>query len=280
MNETKVLSGINQLVNTDNVNPDVDLIQIEKVLNGNNYDKMHISNPEDEYRRAIEATLGISSRPTESTRPTPRREEFSLFDVPDVAPMATPDEEDAEDDEEEEEEEEEEEAKGSSADRLDSKLAMLEEIDFIRSELIETGNSVTGIEHVIQSSSYAAIESTLRLLRHKSDRIKYCTFAEEFLLMGAYAMEEAFNGERDWFGYKPDLTGWSLGMGSKFRRMRHDTSQIVSGIMHDYNISPAARILLELGPSAVLYSRQKARNKESLQDDDRLASSIKNLRDI
>ncbi len=46
-------------------------------------------------------------------------------------------------------------------------------------------------------------------------------------------------------------------MNVKISRMRHDTSKIVSDVMQDYNIGPGARILLELIPSMVVYSKTR-----------------------
>jgi hypothetical protein len=164
----------------------------------------------------------------------------------------------------------------------DAKSAMLEEIDFLRDELLSCHYSIERIPHVTQKSSYEEIESILRLLRHKSDRIKYCEFAESFLMLGAYGLEEIFNGKNNWFGYKPDLTGWSNHVDIKLRRMRHDTSQLVSQAMHDYNIGPGARILLELVPNAIIYSRQKKQtySEPKINEDENLNSSFSRLRDL
>jgi hypothetical protein len=76
--------------------------------------------------------------------------------------------------------------------------------------------------------------------------------------MGAHGLEELFDGKRMWFDkYQPDLTGWHNNVNTKLKRMRHDTGQIVSSIMHDYNISPSVRILMELVPNMILYSNQR-----------------------
>ena len=96
------------------------------------------------------------------------------------------------------------------------------------------------------------------MLRHKNDHTRYCSFAEEFLLFGAYALEELFDGKRTFFSrYQPDLTGWHNHVNVKLKRMRHDTGQLVSAVMQDYNIGPGARVLLELIPSAVIYSKMR-----------------------
>ncbi len=36
----------------------------------------------------------------------------------------------------------------------------------------------------------------------------YCLFVEKLLLTSAYGMEYLFDGEKEWFGRRPDLTGF------------------------------------------------------------------------
>lgn len=142
--------------------------------------------------------------------------------------------------------------------REDSKCQMLAEIDYLIRELEDSGVDLSRIPKVDRHSDYDEVETTLRILRHKMDHTRYCSFANEFLLFGAYALEELFDGKRTWFGrYQPDLTGWHNEVNVKLRRMQHDTGQIVSTLMHDYNIGPGARVLLELIPSMVIYSKTR-----------------------
>jgi hypothetical protein len=117
--------------------------------------------------------------------------------------------------------------------------------------------------------------------RHKNDRTRYCSFAEEFVLFGAVALEELFDGKRTWFGhYQPDLTDWHNQVNVKLRRMRHDTSTLVSGVMNDYNIGPGARILLELVPNMFLHSRNRKRQAgaSSLFSDSMMIEAAERLR--
>ena len=141
--------------------------------------------------------------------------------------------------------------------REDQKSSMLEEIEFLREELLEYNYKLDSVHIVNQDSSYETIESTLRHLRHKMDRVMSCEFAESFILMAAYGLEDVFDGKKNWFGYTPDLTGWSNSVQIKLRRMRHTTSQMVSQVMFDYGVSPGMRLAMELIPSAVLHSRMR-----------------------
>lgn len=166
--------------------------------------------------------------------------------------------------------------------REDMKCAMLAEIDSLMSSLAEEDVDLTRIPKVDRNSSYEEVDSVLKMLRHKNDHTRYCSFAEEFLLFGAYALEELFDGKRTWFGrYQPDLTGWHNHVNVKLKRMRHDTGQLVSGVMQDYNIGPGARVLLELVPNMVLYSKMKKQqhNQPGLFSDEEMAQVNNRLRE-
>lgn len=142
--------------------------------------------------------------------------------------------------------------------REDIKHQMLEQIDALYDTLKEEGVDLSRISRPTAQSSYDDVNGVLKMLLYKNDRIRYCSFAEEFLLFGAYELEDLFNGKRTFFGkYRPDVTGWHNHVNVKLRRMRHDTSALVSDIMHDYQIGPAMRLLLELVPNFVMYSKMK-----------------------
>lgn len=142
--------------------------------------------------------------------------------------------------------------------REDRKCEMLGEIDNLINTLSNYDVNLDRIPKVDQTTDYATVETVLKMLRYKNDNARYCDFAEEFLLFGAYALEELFDGKRMWFNrYQPDLTGWHNNVNVKLKRMRHDTGQLVSGVMQDYNIGPGTRILMELVPNLVLYSKMK-----------------------
>lgn len=143
--------------------------------------------------------------------------------------------------------------------REDTKMSMLETIDSIRASLEEEDAlGLDRIPKVTQESSYDDVEHVLRRLQLKNDRARYTSLADEFLLLGADAMEELFDGQNMYFNrYRPDLRGWRKEVQVKLRRMRHDTSTLVSDIMHDYNIGPGARILLELIPNMVMFANRR-----------------------
>jgi hypothetical protein len=170
------------------------------------------------------------------------------------------------------------------------KFAMLSEIDSLMSSLEEDGIDLSRIEAVDKNSTYEDIEATFKILRHKNDRHRYCNFAEECLLVGAYGLEEVFDGNRLWLGHRPDLRGWHNDVNAKLRRMRHDTSTFVSKVMDDFNIGPGLRILMELVPSLLKYSKMhkeqygssmvQGGRRQQREDDEELRRATNRIRDI
>lgn len=142
----------------------------------------------------------------------------------------------------------------------DLRSAMFEEIDELYSILRDEKEDLSRIKIPERNASNDEISECLRVLRRKNDRKRCCQLAEEFMMFGATSLEDLFNGEREWFGHRPDLRGWPNHVRSKLRRMRHDTSTLVGGLMNDYNIGPGVRIALELLPNLFMYSRDKTRS--------------------
>lgn len=156
----------------------------------------------------------------------------------------------------------------------DIKLLMLDEISSLMTSLQEEDVDLSRIPLVDAKSSFEEVESVLKILRLKNDRSRYCSLAEELAIFGAYSLEDLFNGKNMWFGrYKPDLTGWHNQVNCKLRRMRHDTSQLMGSIIQDNNISPLFRILFELVPNMILYSRMRKQQygQESIYNDPKFA---------
>jgi hypothetical protein len=165
----------------------------------------------------------------------------------------------------------------------DLKCAMLAEIDSLRDILSDERVDLKRVPDVDKDSDYDLVSKVLRMLRHKNDHLRYCGFAEEFLVFGAQSLGDVFDGSRTWFGrYQPDLRGWHTHVAAKLKRVRHDTGQLVSGVMHNYNIGPGLRVLLELIPNMFMYSRMKRtqQGQPSLFCDDEMVQARNRLNDM
>jgi hypothetical protein len=145
----------------------------------------------------------------------------------------------------------------------DDKSSLLEQIDMLKITLEDDGVDVSGVPHITKQSTIKDVQNVYKILRLKNDRNRYCSFAEELILAGAYGLEYIFDGKKIWFGRTPDLTDWSSTIKVKLRRMRYETSTFVQEVMQEYNMSAGMRLALELIPSMFLYSR----NRRLAQDD-------------
>jgi hypothetical protein len=140
----------------------------------------------------------------------------------------------------------------------DEKLQLIAEIDELREQLIAANCRIDGIRQVNEQSTHDDILAIRNILRFKDDRLKYSAMASDMLMFLAYGVEDLFNGEREWFGYKFDMRGWAPHVQVKLRRIQWELSSFMSNIFQDNGISPAFRLAFELIPSAVIYSRTRA----------------------
>lgn len=140
----------------------------------------------------------------------------------------------------------------------ENKTFMLEDIDELWAELQDDDVDLSRIPKVNQDSTVEDVAQVQKILRMKYDRRRYTTFGTEFILAGVHGLEYLFDGKRKWGPYQPDLTNWHNTVRTKLRRMRYETSMIVSDIMHSWNVGAFTRVMLELVPSAFLHSRMRS----------------------
>jgi hypothetical protein len=74
----------------------------------------------------------------------------------------------------------------------------------------------------------------------------------------AGGLEIMCDGKREFLGVKPNLVGYSDVVKVKLRRVKNDTSQIVSNIVEKHEMSPIMTLLIELVPSLFLHSRRRS----------------------
>lgn len=163
-------------------------------------------------------------------------------------------------------------------DEEDEMAKIVEQVDLLRTNLENEGINLERIPEVNSGTSKKEARSILKILQIKNDRLRYCDFCEEGILAVAYGLEGIFNGQREIFGSKIDLTGYSDTVKVKLRRMRYDTSNFVSSVMQGYNISSGWRIALELVPSLLLYSRdRRLKANDNLISDDAYKKAMQDL---
>jgi hypothetical protein len=160
----------------------------------------------------------------------------------------------------------------------DDRASLMEQIDMLKITLEDDGIDISGVPNLTKNSSMKEVHTVYKILRLKNDRNRYCSFAEELILSGAYGFEYLFDGKKEWFGRQPDLTGWSSTVKIKLRRMKFETSTFVGEVMAEYNMSAGMRLVLELLPSMFLYSRnRRISQSDSIASDNQYKNAISQL---
>jgi hypothetical protein len=150
----------------------------------------------------------------------------------------------------------------SREDEEEKKSELLEDIDELKYELEDDDVDLSRIPEVNQDSTLDEIYNVRKILRRKYDRRRFNSFGTEFILAFAQAIEYVCDGERKVGNVTlPDLTNWHNTVRTKLRKLRYETSTIVSGTMEKFNIGPVGRLGLELVPSAFLHSKMRKDQK-------------------
>lgn len=148
------------------------------------------------------------------------------------------------------------------------KNSLLEQIEALRDDLNELGVSVDGSQYYVSyDAPLKRVEEVHRRLTFKYNKLKYNSIAEEALVAGASLLELIFNGKHEYFGVKPDITGYSDVVKSKLKRIRVETSTAVSRFVAKNNVGVVPRLMMELLPSLITQSqRRKLQVGDSLND--------------
>lgn len=136
-----------------------------------------------------------------------------------------------------------------------SKLYALEKISSVKQILREDGINLENIPEVSVNDSYSDIVQVQRMLDIKLNKVRYSSITEELILMMSSGVETVFDGKKAYFGYKPNLSGWSDTVKIKLRKLKPDTSSLMKEyVFKTDNTNSITRILLELVPSMFLYA--------------------------
>jgi len=142
----------------------------------------------------------------------------------------------------------------------DEKLMMIEQIEELKVNLELEDTDVSRFK-VDENDSFDTIKKIHTKLKLKSQYKSYSGMFEHSVILGAECVEWAFDGRKDYFGYTPDMTGWSETVQVRLQRMKLETASFVSGIMQEYKMSSGLNIFFQLVLSGVMHS--VAKNKEN-----------------
>lgn len=162
----------------------------------------------------------------------------------------------------------------------DKKILLLQKIEDLLDDLNCDGVDTSAIPTVNFKSSLDELDLVYRQLVIKNNRDRYRVLAEECFLIFAKGLEKVFDGDKEYFGYKPDLTDFSNTMRTKLRRFRYETTSMASEFVEHYELSMRSKLFLELGASAISHSiSRKHKYKQNLFDENAMNSAMDEIRD-
>lgn len=143
---------------------------------------------------------------------------------------------------------------------VDDKVYMVEQIDDLIDELqVDRNDSRYRIN---DEDNYDTVRTVWERLQYKSQLRTYNALFNEAILLLPEVVEHIFDGKKEYFGYKPCMTGWSDTVKIKLRQMKPQTSKVVSGLVQNYKIGEASSIIFQLFLSGVLYSQTRRKENE------------------
>ncbi len=151
--------------------------------------------------------------------------------------------------------------------REETKCYMIAQIDDLRQSLLEDGTvDISRVPQVTVQSSYDDVERILKILDNKSNQARCTSWAQELMHFVLYGCESYFDGTTDIMGFTPDLTGYSKHANVKIRRVKHEAGRMVHQFTQENNIPPLFRLLFEIIPSMILYSKKRNDEKKASSD--------------
>lgn len=127
--------------------------------------------------------------------------------------------------------------------------------------------------NVSRESSLRELRDVFMILVQINNQVKNHQMFEAVAMGGAKVLENIFNGQREILGTKINLKGWSNTLSVKLRHLQYETSEFIKQSTSSSQISPGARIAMELVSSLVLYSIYP---KKESSDPDRPEEELQN----
>lgn len=141
----------------------------------------------------------------------------------------------------------------------DQKDSLYEHIMILSQTLKDDGIDCSEIiKKINKDSPVEKLSSTYKLLKLKSDRKRYSVLFEEVVVYGSELLERYFDGTKKIpiIGSRPNYTGIHNRIQTKLRRMRPETSGIVSRFIGGMKLPSLAKVALEILPSILIYPSQ------------------------
>lgn len=138
----------------------------------------------------------------------------------------------------------------------EKELLMLDIEDMIDELTIEEIN-LSRIPEITDNMPIEVLRRIYKRVKRKYDRHRCEDLGKNVCIAFVRGLERVCNGRNRIFGLYPDLTGWHRTVRSKLSKLKYEQSTIVTNVMEKYKVGPLTRLMMELVPSAAIYSINK-----------------------
>lgn len=162
----------------------------------------------------------------------------------------------------------------------DTKMILIDSITSKRQILADEGEEIKHLVVPTASFSIQELKEMDRSLGRRLDLLRSGALGEDLMMLIAHGVEHMFDGKKSYFGFTPDMTDWHKTVQGKLRRNRADTSQMIDGMIREHGLGYFSRMALDLGPSAILYSRmRKNMRNDNLVSDEEFSRGLHQLQE-
>jgi len=144
------------------------------------------------------------------------------------------------------------------------KIHLLAQAQALMTSLRDDGEDLRGIDAPNINHSLEHITYVCSILKLRDDRVRFTTIAEQMVQGATTVLEKVFNGEREFLGHRPNLTGWTDNVvRGKMRKARGLTGTWISEKTMGSNFNPMLIMMMDLLPSMVLYSNRQSQRAQT-----------------
>lgn len=146
----------------------------------------------------------------------------------------------------------------------DNKFELLEEIHNLKESIVEGGGRVDDIPEVTDEDSMEDIQKAYKKAKYRNNIQNYAETGGNLIMISAQALGKLFNGKRKVLGFQPNFSTWAEKcVRPKLRRIKPETTTMVSNAVEYFGISGGQRIVFELLPSLIVHGATQTEPRTS-----------------
>lgn len=165
-------------------------------------------------------------------------------------------------------------------DKQNEKTCMLGDIENLKEELkrydIDT-DKIPGINGLSENDDYDKIKNAFNLIQGKYDSIKLTETGTSLAVSFFSFMEHFFDGRTEYFGRRPNLSGFHNTASVKLGRVSYNVNRLMRKNISEF--SDAGRIALEIFPALILHLKNRSEETTNQEyDQKQLRDDLNKLR--